>query len=141
MYEEAARFLYDNYISGSKKLKGLRRASVLATILNAYINGVDKDKLIRFCKVMCTGIAINAEEDNYIIRFRNHILESKYNGGNTPIKELYFITQTVLHNYLIGKYKKRITNDNKAYYVFTIDTNTINEEKLSHLTLLGKKSK
>ena len=52
---------------------------MIATIFNAYINGVDKTILDRFCKLLIDGIP-ESDEDISIIKLRDYLMTYRYNG-------------------------------------------------------------
>lgn len=120
-HEEAAEFIYYNMASRKPNELGVQRAPVVATVLNAYLNGVDKDVLICFCRKLYTGMNIN-EEDNVIKRLSNK-LGKMVGGGKRHTDEAYSYAQQALFAYVNNMPNKRLSSDtNKEYYAYPINT-------------------
>ena len=121
-HEEAAEFIYYNMVSKRSTVSGVRRAPVIATVLNAYLSGVDTEILICFCRKLYTMIDLNEEEDDVIRRLAGK-LSKMVGGGNRLTDEVYSYAQQALYGYINNISHKRLSTDiNKQYYAYPIET-------------------
>lgn len=114
--EDACEFYYENVVSKRKNIRGLTKAGVGATIINAYLNGYNYDLLLRFCEVFTSGIPSN-EKDIGIIKLRDYALTNSGSGKEIQ-HELYYRAQNILKAYSEGKALKLCKSACTEHYSF-----------------------
>ena len=124
-YKEACEYIYYTLYTRHGKINGIIVQGVIATIFNAYINGVDKTILDRFCKLLIDGIP-ESDEDISIIKLRDYLMTYRYNGRGYA-NDTYYRCQKTLYNYIKGKPIIKYVVDNKEYYTLPTGGNEENE--------------
>ncbi len=85
-------------------VKSLGRASVVAAISRAYMNGEPEDSLKRFAEVYAKGFA-NGEHESAAVALRNAVLQHAARGINNQLaeRELFLKAQNAIQYFVKGK--------------------------------------
>lgn len=94
--------------------RGIRKAAVLAALLQAYESGYPADKLDAVCECLATGI-MAYPEDALVVKFREKFGISTTDSARSR-KEQYMCLQKVLFDYEHGKKAARISASKIEYY-------------------------
>ena len=84
--------------------KSLSRASVVAAIARAYMNGEPEDALKRFAEVYSKGFS-NGEHESAAIALRNAVLQHAARGITNALaeREMFLKAQNAVHYFVKGK--------------------------------------
>ena len=114
---DACSFAYENLLKPAKNSSVLRirNSGILAAIISAYICGVTRSELLKFCNILVTGIAKDSR-DIGVIKLRDYAISHEI-YGITERKNLLVSTENTLYNFLQWKEVKYLTHSKTERFV------------------------
>lgn len=112
-YQDACRFIYYNLVTKTVMV-GVRRASVIAALICAYISNYDTEKLKSFLDCLSIGIPKNSN-DIGVIKLRDYLINQK-SGGLTIQNDVFYRTQNHLKAYENNRSLTRCCTASKLLY-------------------------
>lgn len=95
--QEAINFVINNFHYPIKK--SITQTSVGAAIVRAWFYYDDKDRLLRFCEVLRSGMAVN-EDEHTAVRLREFLKDGEGKGVRRNRRELYLKTQASIRAFM-----------------------------------------
>ena len=98
-------------------IKNVTQASVGIGIARAWYYVDDKDKLIRFCKVLCDPSASAGPSERAAAKFHAFLKDGHVKGVRPDAKYLFNMTEEVIRLFLLGKEgPKKLKNPDKDLF-------------------------
>lgn len=112
-HKNALHFVFQNT---ARRVRGVTVAPVLAAVVLAYYEEMDRVRLAEFLHLLVSGVSSNPSRDATVIRLRDWLRDTKQQGNSVARTETLLKSQRVIKAFMRGENLTKIYTPTEAIY-------------------------
>jgi len=112
-HKNALHFVFQNT---ARRVRGVTVAPVMAAIVLAYYEEMDRVKLAEFLQLLVSGVSSDPTRDVAVIKLRDWLRDVQSNGNSVARTETLLKTQRVIKAFMNGEKLSKIYTPTEAIY-------------------------